>query len=169
MKHDNPIMWALAICIILVGMAFYKKSQADEGDTWAVATCCAKHMNAPEGKNYNERNWGVGFEHELTPRWRLAAGTFRTSERIDGMYVFAHNCTLQWRPDMWRTRVCLGFALGPVAGYDIDHIWAALPVLTVEVNRFAGVNLTYVPAGKTGDSDVVGMQIKTTGRWEPLK
>lgn len=156
------VLVSLALAALILG--YCTPARADAGDTWGVVTCCSKHTKGEH--NEGAKNWGLGAEHELTDRLRLAAGWFRNSNRIDSTYLLAAHCTVMWRYD-WG-RACVGPAGGMISGYAIDLQPVVFPVLGVEINRSIGFNTSVFKEFKS-DTWVMGLQLKTTGRWEPMK
>lgn len=155
------VLTGLLLCMILP-----RSAHAEPGDVWAVATIASKHFGGDSNRDYNERNFGLGGEVELTERWRAAAGFMKNSNDIDSTYLLGAYCAAQWYSGPWRT--CLNVAGGAVSGYDVDLLWVVFPVISVEWNRSLGLNLSYFRTQES-KANVIGLQIKTTGRWEPLK
>lgn len=113
---------------------------------WLVLTTASYHENRERG--YNERNPGVGIEHQVSADVRAMAGTYRNSHDRQSAYAGA-----QWTP-----LKAGGFSFGAAAiaasGYEKDRlVLFAAPMLSYETGRW-GVNL--LPATKS----VIGLQVK---------
>lgn len=120
-------------------------------DTWLTASVLSYHFDRKE--KYNETNFGLGFEQTLNDNWRLVAGTFRNSQRIDSTYM-----GVVWNP-LHFGRWHFGALVGQFTGYEIDALYGVLPVATYEHNKW-GVNFALAPPAGNNDSAVLGIQIK---------
>ena len=120
---------------------------------WATATVRSYHM---ERKGYEEQNYGLGVETEVTQRLRLALGVYRNSERRDSLYGAAVYCPHYLRFSAWRG---CGLA-GGVTGYNDTVAPLAGLVLSYE-GREWGANLLILP-NKKGDftEGVMAFQVK---------
>lgn len=152
----GPLVWIGAGVLL---WAAASSAIGEERCNWASATIGSKHFGGEPGKDYNERNWGLGGEHCLGTVLgipvRGAAGFFRNSKRIDSFYWGGSATFFRAGP------VHAGIAAMLVSGYEIDPIKAVFPVLAIEGERI-GVNLSYFP--KTSDNvAAVGLQLKW--RW----
>ena len=136
----------LAICVI--GQAA-KLFAAD----WLTSTVRSYHM---ERKGYEEQNYGLGVETEVTQRLRLALGFYRNSERRDSVYGAAVYCPLYLQFGNWR-----GCGLvGGVSGYNDTVAPLAGAVLSYEGKEW-GANLLILPNKKGDFTDgVMAFQVK---------
>jgi len=137
----------------LVGILLGLISRPACADTWLVATVASYHSN--RDIEHNERNWGLGIEHDLSDTWRLTAGHYRNSYWRDSSYVGA-----LWMPLVYG-RVRVGVLLGAVTGYDRlvgPFAPTVLPTLMYEGKQW-GANLGVMPSPERGVG-VLGLQIK---------
>jgi hypothetical protein len=139
----------LAGVLVAVGMS-------GRASDWATATVRSYHM---ERKGYEEQNYGLGVETEVTQRLRLALGFYRNSERRDSVYGAVVYCPVSVRFGNWRG---CGMA-GAVSGYNDTVAPLAGAVLSYE-GREWGANLLILP-NKRGDftEGVLAFQAKL--RW----
>jgi hypothetical protein len=136
--------------IVAVGLL----AKAKAGETWLTYACCAYHLDRHRG--YNEENHGIGFEHELTPDFRVAAGTFQNSQRRTSNYVGGSYVPLELGP------VRIGSAFGFVTGYSKHTIPALAPIVMIEGKEYS-LNIVMVPPvqqGRANTSGVLGFQLK---------
>jgi hypothetical protein len=136
----------LAGVLVAVGMS-------GRASDWATATVRSYHM---ERKGYEEQNYGLGVETEVTQRLRLALGFYRNSERRDSVYGAVVYCPVSVRWGNWRG---CGMA-GGVTGYNDTVAPLAGAVLSYE-GKVWGANLLILP-NKRGDftEGVLAFQVK---------
>ena len=141
----------LAVAFLL-GMVAAVAMQGKAAD-WLTSTVRSYHM---ERKGYEEQNYGLGVETEVTQRLRLALGVYRNSERRDSLYGAAVYCPVSVRWGNWRG---CGLA-GGVSGYNDTVAPLAGLVLSYEGKEW-GANLRILP-NKRGDftEGVMAFQIK---------
>ena len=141
----------LAVAFLL-GMVAAVAMQGKAAD-WLTSTVRSYHM---ERKGYEEQNYGLGVETEVTQRLRLALGVYRNSERRDSLYGAAVYCPVSVRFGNWRG---CGMA-GLVSGYNDTVAPLAGLVLSWEGKDW-GTNLLIIPS-KSGDftRGVAAAQIK---------
>ena len=139
----------VAFVLGMASMVIYEGKTAD----WLTSTVRSYHM---ERKGYEEQNYGLGIETEVTQRLRLALGFYRNSERRDSIYGAAVYCPLYLQKTNWR--LC-GMA-GGVSGYNDTVAPLAGLVLSYE-GREWGANLLILP-NKKGDftEGVMAFQVK---------
>jgi hypothetical protein len=113
---------------------------------WLTSTVRSYHM---ERKGYEEQNYGLGVETDVSQRTRLALGFYRNSERRDSLYG-----AVGW--GNWRG---CGMA-GAVTGYNDTVAPLAGLVLSYE-GREWGANLLLLP-NKKGDltEGVAALQLR---------
>lgn len=68
---------ASAAMIVAVGLA--AKVKAEQGTTWISLQGIAIHEHEPRRGRYNNANWSLGLQYELTNDWRLSGGYFKDS------------------------------------------------------------------------------------------
>ena len=123
---------------------------ANAGQWDVVLNGKAIHVNAE--KDWNESNWGLGFEHEFNPegRWvKLALGNgFRDSD--DEMsYMGGGGIKRRFRIPMGERRVhvdlgAIGFVMTRQDVGNNSPFPGILPAVSVGTRQFA-VNMTYLP------------------------
>ena len=141
-----------------------------------------KSFHVDGDREWNESNWGLGFEHEFNPeaRWvKLALGSgFRDSE--DEMsYMGGGGIKRRFRLPIGDRRVhvdlgAIGFMMTRQDVNDNEPFPGVLPAFSVGTRQFA-VNLTYLPGqyaerfanARTADPNLDGiifMQFKFNSR-----
>ncbi len=137
--------------IVLILGTFVCYLRTANAADWAVVTVHSHHFDDGK-KNYEQSNWGWGWEHEFSENWRSAVGAYRNSNRITSTYLTAVYSPLKFG------YVKLGVAFGMVTGYSVEPQLAAIPVAMIEYQR-VGLNVTYVPKTQTNTA-VVAWQVK---------
>ena len=137
----------LAALVLVSGIA--------NAETWLVVSLASYHFKEREGTkgSYEQTNPGLGLEHVLSDKWRLGAGTYRSSIRTDASYVGAMYIPFGW------SYLKFGIALGAVSGYETNLTPLIVPTLMVEGKRF-GANLLFVPPVQKANGGGLGLQLK---------
>jgi hypothetical protein len=155
MRDWSNVIAAVAGLLLLSFLLGRCEARAEETkpQTWGVATIASYHANREV--KHNERNWGLGLEHDLNDKWRFAAGGYRNSYWRDSVYVGA-----LWLPAQ-SGNYKFGVLLGAVTGY--DHVVGpfaptVLPTLMYEGKQW-GANLGVMPSPARGVG-VLGLQLK---------
>jgi hypothetical protein len=140
---------AVAFLLGMVAMVAIQGKTAD----WLTSTVRSYHM---ERKGYEEQNYGLGIETDVSEKLRLALGFYRNSERRDSVYGAFVYCPVSVRWGNWRG---CGMA-GGVTGYSDAIAPLAGFVLSWEGKEW-GVNVLALP-NKRGDfsSGLLAAQIK---------
>jgi hypothetical protein len=133
--------------IVAVGV-FSKAVSCD----WLVASVASHHYGPGSGKDYEQRNYGLGCEHRIRENLDFVAGFYRNSIRIDSTYVGV--MWTAYRAGMFR----LGTAATLVSGYQKEPVKALIPVVSVE-GRTLGANLLIVPP-TNANVGALGLQVK---------
>lgn len=147
----------LLAVLALIAAAVIIEARADDRCTWIAATVASKHLSeSKSGKDYNERNYGLGGENCLGTfagvPVRGVAGFFRNSNRIDSLYVGFSGTLFQVGP------VKVGLAAVLVSGYEVEPLKAPFPVFAIEGEKL-GANMSFFPKSRdTGAA--LGFQIK---------
>lgn len=140
---------AAILCIIVLMFILETHARAE---TWLVGSGVSYHFR--DSDNHNQRNWGIGFEHDLAYRVRLVAGEYENSLYRTSLYS-----GIAWTP--WRASdFYFGITGGIVTGYDTKY--AAVPLIVPTVNwerNFLGANLFAAPHVKDAPG-VIGLQVK---------
>jgi hypothetical protein len=126
----------VGVCLIMLALLYYKPAQCQE---YVVLTLRSYHLDRKQ--DYNEQNWGLGYEYKFSDEWSFSTGFYRNSFRRDTVYVFgAHT---PWQIAGWR----FGPLFGVVTGYDEDTSFSPwiTGVATKEWGRF-GLNVVLAPA-----------------------
>ena len=139
----------LSCALLIVAVGLLSSSRAAD---WGVVTLHSHHFDNDKPKDYEQSNWGPGWEHDFSERWKAAVGMYRNSNRINSTYLTAVYSPLKYGPFK------LGTAFGIVTGYSIEPQPAIIPVLMVEGSRL-GFNITYVPRTST-NVPVIAWQVK---------
>lgn len=119
---------------------------------WWVASIASHHFGPGSDRDYEQKNYGLGCERQLTERTNLVAGFYRNSLRIDSTYV-----GVAWTPLRYGS-VGLGTVAALVSGYEREPVKAVFPVVSIE-GRHLGANLLFVPPTKT-NVGALGLQVK---------
>lgn len=139
-------VWAAALLTLLL-----VECTSVRADTWLTVTVRSEHFSESSTPR-NEDNFGIGFEHDLAPSWRLVGGGYRNSEYNDSYYG-----GVAWMPvNMGLFK--LGLVGGIITGYsEMDPAPLLAPVLALEGRHF-GANLIVVPPVK--DVGAIALQLK---------
>jgi hypothetical protein len=149
-------MKLLAI-VAMLAAGLIIEARADDRCNWVAATFASKHLSeSKSGKDYNERNYGLGGENCLGTLAgvpvRGVAGFFRNSNRIDSLYVGFSATLVKFGP------VSAGIAAVLVSGYEVEPLKAPFPVVAIEGEKL-GANISFFPKSRdTGAA--LGFQIK---------
>lgn len=105
-----------------------------------------------QGGNYNENNWGIGFEYDFHPKEKwfpfIAASTFKDSNKQTSNYAgggYKYRIPLEKDKQGWR--VDLGLILFAMTRKDYRNnspFIGALPFLSVGTGNLM-LNVTYIP------------------------
>lgn len=113
----------------------------------------SQHVKPPAGTNYNENNFGLGFQYEfklIDGRWVpfVTASGFRDSERNASYYagggVMRRIKSKKHFRDMHLDVGFVGFVMTRKTYNDGDPFIAALPAASIGTERFS-VNISYIP------------------------
>lgn len=138
------------VIVLMLILETHARAGVGVTDISAVATLRSYHTDRT--KNYNERNWGVGFEKAFTPEWRGMAGGYANSDYGASFYI--GGAYLPWRAGSAH----LGFAGGIVTGYNNFVVPFIAPEAAIEFRHF-GINVFAIP--KIGPlNGGAGLQIK---------
>lgn len=157
---------ARIVAAFLIGLTWIGPAAA--GELSLLFNGKAIHIDPAPGTNYNEKNWGVGFQYDFKPtegQWIpfVTASEFRDSNKNISYYAgggFLH------RYDFFSGNVHVdagGFAFLMVRKdfHDGDPFPGILPVLSVGAGRYA-VNMTYIPKVDPKMVPIVYLQLKVT-------
>lgn len=111
-----------------------------------------KSFHVDGDREWNESNWGLGFEHEFNPesRWvKLALGSGYLDSENEMSYMGGGGLKRRFRMPVGERRVhvdlgAIGFVMTRQDVDDNEPFPGILPVLSVGTRQFA-VNLTYLP------------------------
>lgn len=103
---------------------------------WVTVPITSWHK---EDKNYNERNWGLGLEYDVSPSWSFVGGTYRNS-----FYKQSYYAGGVWTPlkfEIQEVTIKGGFLLGFFSGYENKVMFLTPPVIQVEAFKKWGGDL----------------------------
>lgn len=131
------------------------------GDTWIVGSVASHHFDDSRPRDYEQRNWGLGVEHELLQDLDFVAGFYRNSIRRTSKYIgFAWSPLILARGELGEVK--LGTAAIRIDGYGPKAMFAAFPVLGFEKRiggAGIGINIPYAPKTKRNIA-VAALQLK---------
>ena len=138
---------ALALTLSLVTGLFGQSAEA--GDMSLLVNGKAIHINVPEGKDLNEKNWGLGMQYDwdvVNKKWVpfAAASGFSDSNRNPSYYA-GGGAMRRFQFD--DTHVDIGLFAFVMTRKDFrsdQPFLGALPVFSVGTSRFS-VNMTFIP------------------------
>ena len=107
-------------------------------DDYIVSTLASYHFNRET--NYNERNYGLGWEHKYSEETRTGAGFYKNSFYRTTGYVFAAYTPLEVLGTHW------GGIGGFVSGYEEDRLSMMIGVFGTKEWKNAGINVLLNPA-----------------------
>jgi len=146
------LFWSIIVLCVLSGIR-----QACATDLWLSATVASYHSN--RDAEYNERNYGLGFEYGAADRWRAVGGVYdnsyyRTTVYGGALYLYPVSQSIK-----------VGVMLGLASGY--SHVVGplapvALPTIAIEGKQF-GANIGVMPS-RGGGIGTVGLQVKAVLR-----
>lgn len=138
----------LKVWLVVVSMAFSFSLSADE--LYLVLNGKAIHDSNVE--NYNEKNWGLGFEYDFKPQSRwipfVAGSSFKDSNRQISNYLgagYKYRIPLDNTKDGWR--VDLSFVAFFMTRRDFKNnkpFIGGLPFVAIGTSR-AMLNIAYIP------------------------
>lgn len=148
---DRAVFW-IAIACGIVGL-YATNARAD---TWITPGAVSYHLERKQdnGKRWNETNYGVGIENELSEKLAVMLGVYRNSIDRWSHYAMAQYTPIALGPARF------GAMVGVVDGYGRGIMPAIAPVATIEGRRI-GVNVSFVPAvERLKTAGVVAVQFK---------
>lgn len=132
----------------------------------------AKHVNPPANSNYNEDNWGGGFQYEYGHRTSLwvpfvtASGFIDSLERPSyyaGGGVLRRYLLSRKLDDLHVDLGVVGFVMTRHDYYDGRPFLGALPVMSFGTKMMA-LNITYIPAVDKRIAQLWFMQLKVSAK-----
>jgi hypothetical protein len=152
-RFVEVLCWLCFVILILFSVPSYGAD--DRGDIWITVGGISHHQKP--GEDDNEKNFGFGFQAQMTENVRLIAQSFRNTQRVDSTLIgFAY------QPWTWDFRqlfeVKAGLTVASLTGYDLDAMPVVFPVVSFEGKRF-GVD--YVLTREKEDKGLVhGLNFK---------
>jgi hypothetical protein len=122
-------------------------------ETWVTATLASWHTDRTV--KHNERNFGLGVEHDVWKDTRVVGGFYKNSYYRQSQYVGA-----LWLP-LQANGFKLGVLLGAVTGYDRlvgPFQPTVLPTIMYERKQW-GANIGVMPSPQSGVT-ALGLQVK---------
>ena len=114
------------------------------GASWGVFTANSYHFNRE--RTYNETNHGLGYEQDISNRWKIQVGYYQNSFSRTSVYAGGTYLPWQWRDFRF------GGTIAAVSGYNSKPTIIAFPTIQWEGETF-GTNIMVLPS-------VVGIQFK---------
>lgn len=144
----TPKLWHLLTVPFVFGVFFTVTAQAQDWDV--VLNGKAMHLNS--SKDWNEENWGLGFEREFDrqARWvKVAVGNAFVDSNEAMSYMAGGGIKRRFRPGsitngLYVDLGVIGFMMSREFRDGTRIFPGLLPALTVGTRRVA-VNLTYLP------------------------
>src|SRR5439155_1496549 len=102
---------------------------------------------------HNERNFGLGLEHDVSDNVRVIGGFYKNSDWRETVYA-----AIAWTPVRFGP-VRFGGLAGVATGYDHPITPAAALLLQVE-GKDIGLNLMAIPRISPDKPGVIGLQLK---------
>ncbi len=154
------LAWGLCVCpLALQAQTMNEPMQAGESKKpltlWINAGFYSAHFDTDKGLRNN--NLGFGVEAVVNEDWSATAGGFTNSNNARSNYVGAYY--QPWRWGMWKAGAVMGGFNGYPNAFGGGWFVAALPVLTLEGERF-GLNVALVPPLKDRLYGAVSFQLK---------
>ena len=139
---------------LIVGLCLYVPTLCIAGEVWLTAPIASYHFSEREGKGkYEQFNPGLGLEYAFNERWRLGAGTYRSSIRTDASYLGA-----MYLPVTYKS-LRFGLSAGVVSGYETNLSPILAPTAVFEWKRF-GFNILFIPPTAKTDGGGLGFVAK---------
>lgn len=140
MKWRESFLLGMITGTILAG--FSPECKADPGDTWLTLEGVAIHEHEPKRGRYNQNNWSLGAQHEVSADWRLGGAYFKNSAYGNSVIVAA-----AWIPlhvETYGYKFHAGLAMGGATGYTPGVLPFVLPTVSAEYRNF-GIDALWVP------------------------
>lgn len=154
--------------ITLLALSLGVSGFANAGETWVTLNAVSYHVNAvgaraapsdyPD-KKYNERNYGLGIEHQLDANGLpviLSVGAFRNSSYKTSVYGFAGLMPISF--NVLDTNVRIGAVVGLINGYPRMNDGGFTPAVMGIVN-VGFTNILVIPPTSTTPT-TIGLQFK---------
>jgi len=123
---------------LLVTVGCFQLSSGVKAEDYVVATLASYHFN--RSKDYNERNYGLGFERTYEDNWRGHAGAYKNS--LDRTTAYVLTSYTPWRWGEWHA----GGAAGLGTGYNSRPIGVLVGGFAIrEWRNGFGVNVIVHP------------------------
>jgi hypothetical protein len=145
MAHSIGTRLAATVCL-----AFGLMGSATAGQ-WDIVVN-GKSFHVDGDRDWNESNWGLGFEHEFNPeaRWvKMALGSGFVDSEDEMSYMGGGGIKRRFRLPVGERRVhvdlgAIGFVMTRQDVGNNEPFPGILPAISVGTRQFA-VNLTYLP------------------------
>lgn len=150
--YVNPCAAVLMGALLILSSGLPRAAVAAE--TWVTVGIASYHFDRSAG--YNERNIGVGIEHDFNSDHAVSAGAYRNSINRVSRYAL-----YRWTP-IHVGHVRIGVLAGAVDGYHRNGGGIApafAPTLTLDT-RPIGISLIVIPGVSNDVSTAVGLQAK---------
>jgi hypothetical protein len=122
----------------LLGLVLLNNCADAADETWLVTTVGSYHFN--RAKDYNERNFGLGYEHNYEDNRRGHLGFYKNS--LNRTTLYALGSYTPYRVGEWETGVIVGIG----TGYSSRPINGMFSFVTIREWENVGVNFLVHPA-----------------------
>lgn len=119
-------------------LSFCSVARAGEPVDYLVSTVTSYHFD--RHRDYNERNFGLGWERRYSDEWAGSLGYYRNS--YDRLTVYTFASYTPWTVATWR----MGVVFGVVTGYDEDRPSTWLTGVATRDFGGLGLNVVFAPA-----------------------
>jgi Antimicrobial peptide resistance and lipid A acylation protein PagP len=147
-------MYRTALAVLALGAAAMSQPAMAEGDWGIVLNGHAVHLNAE--KQWNEDNWGLGFEKEFnsSARWVTTAVANGFKDSMDHpSYMAGVSIKRRFRAPSDHFYFDAGLVGFYMTRHNVNHnapFPGALPTMTFGA-RYLAVNVTYMPGSAVND------------------
>lgn len=157
------------IALFAMGIGFFGIS-ANAGEFSALLNGKAIHLDHQPGVHYNEKNWGVGFQYDLSAgeeNWVpfLTASEFKDSNKNTSYYFgggFLHRTNFDWgNTPMHFDAGGIVFLMKRKGFKDGDLFPGILPAVSLGTPRVA-LNMTFIPKVDPKMVPILFFQLKIT-------
>lgn len=150
---------------LVLGLFLFSTPLVYAEELYAVINGKSVHL---DDGNYNEANWGLGFEYDLNQSKKswipfFGGSTFKDSNKDTSNYFgggYKFRTPLSSDKDSWRVDVgVMGFVMTRKDYNNNEPFLGALPFVSFG-NAYAMINATYIPQVTQKGSDLFYFQFK---------
>ncbi len=164
-RKGTPIITLLFLCI-----NWFFGVSANAGELSVLLNGKAIHLDTKPGIDYNENNWGLGFQYDMAPierKWVpfVTASSFKDSNKNMSYYAgggYLHRSEFEWgKTAMHFDAGGIVFLMKRQGFKDGDPFPGVLPALSLGTPRVS-VNMTYIPKVDPKMVPILFFQLKVT-------